>query len=262
MIDFIKLNSYGIQKILYLDSTESTNNYAKTMADSDNVLIIAGHQSAGRGRLNRVWESEKNKNITLSLIKWLNIKNVHLVNFYTSYIVYKALKEYIYTQFPDVNTDEIFKLKWPNDILLNGKKVSGILSEIISFNEMPRRFIIGIGINVNQEKFPEEISHKAISLKNYLNVEIPINEIINTIIKYFYSNLTLLEQGDILMELWRLNSDSEGKFVSFRETDSDDEISGQILSVQDDGGIKIKISDNSNSKNISTFYSGEISFIY
>ena len=64
------------------------------------------------------------------------------------------------------------------------------------------------------------------------------------------------------MELWRLNSDIDGKLIRFRATDTDDEISGRIIGVQDDGGIKIKISDNSNSKNISTFYSGEISFIY
>jgi BirA family biotin operon repressor/biotin-[acetyl-CoA-carboxylase] ligase len=262
MIDFIKLNGYGVQKILYLDSTESTNEYAKTMAEEDNVLIIAGQQSAGRGRFNRVWRSEKNKDITLSLVKWLDIKDVHLVNFYTSYMVYRALKEYLLKIFPEVNTDEIFKLKWPNDILLNGKKVSGILSELVSFSESPRRFIIGIGINVNQENFPEDISQKAISIKNYINLEVPVYEIINIIIKYFYENLSLLDQGDILMELWRLNSDTEGKLVKFRATETQDEISGQILGVQDDGGIKIKISDNSNSKNISTFYSGEISFIY
>jgi len=262
MTDFLKFNSYGVQKILYLDSVESTNNYAKTLAGEDNVLIIAKQQLAGRGRFNREWKSEKYKNITFSLVKLLNIKDVHLVNFYTSYIVQRAMKEYMFNLFPDTNTDEIFKLKWPNDILLKGKKVSGILSEIISFNDTPKKFIIGIGINVNQETFPEDISHKAISLYNYFNTEIPVYDLINTIIKYFYENITLLEQGDILMELWRMNSDIDGKNVRFRTNDKEDEISGQIIGVQDDGSIKIKISDNSNSKNIYTFYSGEISFIY
>jgi len=262
MIDYVKLNSYGVQKILYLDSTESTNNYAKSMADDDNVLIVAGHQIAGRGRFNRTWKSGKNKDVTLSLVKWLNIKDVHLVNFYTSYIVLRALKEYLFNLSPDTDTNEIFKLKWPNDILLNGKKVSGILSELINFNEEPKRFIIGIGINVNQENFSEDISNKAISLKNHFNLEISVSELINFIVKYFYENLSLLTQGEILMELWRLNSDTEGKLVKFKTAETDTEISGKIVSIQDDGGIKIKISDNSNSKNISTFYSGEISFIY
>jgi len=262
MIDFVKLNSYGIQKIMYLDSVESTNTYAKTLANEDNVLIVAGQQSAGRGRFNREWKSEKHKDVTLSLVKWLNIKDVHLVNFYTSYVVFRAIKEYLYNLFPDFQTEEYIKLKWPNDILLNGKKLSGILSELISFNEMPRKFIIGIGININQENFPEDISHKATSLKKHLNTDLPVFEIINIIVKNFYENLALLEQGDILMELWRLNSDTDGKLVKFRTSEKDIEITGQILGVQDDGGIKIKISDNSNSKNISTFYSGEISFIY
>lgn len=262
MIDFIKLNSYGIKKVLYLDSVESTNKYAKTLADEDDVLIIAGQQSGGRGRFNREWKSERNKDITLSLIKWLSIKDVFLVNFYTSYIVHRALREYLLILDSEIKNEEILKLKWPNDILLMGKKVSGILSELINFNEDPRRFVIGIGVNVNQVNFPDEISKKAISLKKYLNKEIPVYEIVNIIMKHFYSNLVLLEQGEILMELWRMNSESEGKNVKFRISDSSDEIEGQILGVQDDGGIKIKISDNSNSKNISTFYSGEISFIY
>lgn len=262
MIDFIKLNSYGIQKVLYVDSIESTNSYAKSMADEDNVLIIAGQQSAGRGRFNRQWKSERNKDVTFSLMKWFDIKDVHLVNFYTSYIVYRSIKEYLFQLFPGLNTEDIIKLKWPNDILLDGKKVSGILSELLSFSEMPRRFVIGVGININQADFPDDISQKATSLKKYLKSEVPVYEIINIIMKFFYENLSLLEQGDILMELWRLNSDTEGKHVKFRTSEADNEISGQIVGVQDDGGIKIKISDNSNSKNISTFYSGEISFIY
>ena len=262
MIDFINLNGFGIKNVFYLESVESTNNYAKTLADEDDVLVISGQQSAGRGRFNRKWKSEKNKDITLSIIKWLNIKEVFLVNFYTSYVIHRAIREYLVLLNLDTKDDDILRLKWPNDILLDGKKVSGILTELINFNENPKRFVIGIGINVNQVDFPEEISGKATSLKKYYNRDFPLIELVNIIMKNFYSNLGLLEQGEILMELWRLNSGMEGKNIKFRTSDSDDEIHGQIIGIRDDGGIKIKISDNSNSKNISTFYSGEISFIY
>ncbi len=260
MIDFVKLSKYGVKKVLYLDSTESTNKYAKENSNEDDSLIITGHQIAGRGRFDRVWESEKGMNATFSLVKSFKINDIHLVNFYTSYIIQRALKEFIFQTFK-INQD-VFRLKWPNDIMLNNKKVGGILTELVNLNESPKKFIIGIGLNINQELFPDDISQKAISLKSYFMRDFDLNEIINTIVKYFYENLLLLEQGEILMELWRLNAEIEGRNVRFRQTDKQEEIHGQIMGVQDDGGIKIKISDNINSKNICTYYTGEISFIY
>lgn len=260
MIDFVLLSSYGVKKVLYLDSTESTNKFAKEQMNEDDSLIITGYQIAGRGRFERVWKSEKNMNITLSIVKSFDIKDVHLVNFYTSYIIHRALKEFVYLNVKNY-TDE-FRLKWPNDIMLKGKKIGGILTELVNVNESPKKFIIGVGLNINQEIFPEDISNKAISLKSCFQKNFDLNEIIYSIIKYFYENLPLLDQGEILMELWRLNADIEGKNVRFVQSGSKGEITGQILEIQDDGGIKIKISDNINSKNICTFYSGEISFIY
>lgn len=260
MIDFVRLSNYGVKKVLYLDSVESTNKFAKEQMNDSDSLVIAGYQVAGRGRFERVWKSEKNMNVTLSIVKSFSISDVHLVNFYTSYIIHRALKEFV---FNNVNKyADVFKLKWPNDILLSGKKVGGILTELVNINDSPKKFIIGVGLNINQEVFPDDINHKAISLKSYFRNNFDLNEIICTIIKYFYENLPLLEQGEILMELWRLNSDIIGKNVRFVKSHSAVEIIGQILEVQDDGGIKIKISDNINSKNICTFYSGEISFIY
>jgi BirA family biotin operon repressor/biotin-[acetyl-CoA-carboxylase] ligase len=260
MIDYSKLESSGVHKVMYFDSITSTNSIAKKYINEDNVLIITGHQSEGRGRLSRTWESEKDKNITLSLIKSFDIQYPHLVNFYSSYIVQRTLKEYILKQI-ESNAD-VISLKWPNDIMLNGKKTGGILSELIDINETPKKFIIGIGINVNQEFFPPEISGKAASLKNYYNYNFSIEDIIYNLISRFYSNLALLGQNDILMELWRLNCSMIGKNVRFRHTDIMEEIEGIVTDISDDGGIKIKTSENCNSKNISTYYTGEISFIY
>jgi len=153
-------------------------------------------------------------------------------------------------------------VKWPNDVLLNGRKIAGVLTELVNINDSPKKFIIGMGINVNQEIFSEELIEKATSLRNFFKKEFVINDVINCIIKFFYENMLLLDQANILMELWRLNTDIFGKEVRFRLTENKDEMHGEVIEIADDGGIKIKISDNSNSKNISTFYTGEISFIY
>ena len=260
MIDYSNLDLVGVKRVFYFDSIDSTNTFAKSCKDEDDLLVIAEHQTSGRGRLDRSWKSEKGKNITISLIKSFDIQSPHLVNFYTSYIVLRSLKEYISKQ--EDNTVEAFSLKWPNDILLNGKKVAGILSELIDINEIPQKYIIGIGINVNQETFSDEISHKAVSLKNYFKKDFNLNEIIPCFTNQFYNNLVLLERKDILMELWRLNSCMINRKVKFIRTDLNEEIEGIVIDVLDDGGIKIKTSENINSKIISTFYTGEISFIY
>ncbi len=260
MIDYSGLDLVGVKRVFYFDSIESTNSFAKTCKDEDDLLIIAEHQSSGRGRLDRNWKSEKGKNITISLIKSFDVQAPQLVNFYTSYIVQRSLKEYI-SNLIGCSTD-VINLKWPNDIMLNGKKAGGILSELIDINESPKKFIIGIGINVNQETFQEDISHKAVSLKNYFKKEFDLNELIRCLINQFYSNLVLLERREVLMELWRLNCCMINRKVKFRQTDFIEEIEGKVIDVCDDGGIKIKTSENINSKNISTYYTGEISFIY
>ncbi|MDD5363103.1 MAG: biotin--[acetyl-CoA-carboxylase] ligase [Ignavibacteria bacterium] len=260
MIDYIKLNTHGIKKVFYLDSVDSTNKFAKEEVTDDNVLIVAGYQLKGRGRFDRLWESDKGKNVTITLVKNLNITKVHLVNFYTSYIILRALKEV--TSFEATGSEGLFKLKWPNDVLLNGKKIAGVLTELVNINDNPKKFIIGIGINVNQDNFSDELLKKAASLRNFFKKEFVINDVINSIVKSFYENMLLLDQANILMELWRLNTDIFGKEVKFRLAENKEEMRGEVLEIADDGGIKIKVSDNNNSKNISTFYTGEISFIY
>lgn len=260
MIDYSNLDLIGVKRVFYFDSIDSTNTFAKSCKDEDDLLIIAEHQSAGRGRLDRSWNSEKSKNITISLVKSFDIQSPHLINFYTSYIVLRSLKEYISKQVDD--PANVFSLKWPNDIMLNGKKVGGILSELIDINEIPQKYIIGIGINVNQETFNDEISHKAVSLKSFFKKDFNLNEIIPRFINQFYNDLVLLERKDILMELWRLNSCMINRKVKFLRTDLNQEIEGLVIDVCDDGGIKIKTSENINSKIFSTFYTGEISFIY
>ena len=260
MIDFVKLSGSGINKVYYLDSVDSTNKFAKLETSDDDILIVADYQSKGRGRFERAWQSDKGKNITVTLVKKLDISKVHLVNFYTSYVILRALKEV--TESSASGSEGLFRLKWPNDVLLNSKKIAGVLTELVSINDVPKKFIIGIGVNVNQNFFTDDFTEKATSLSKFFGKEFEINLVINAIIRIFYENLMLLSQESILMELWRLNTDIFGRQVGFRLTENGEELCGEVVEVSDDGGIKIKISDNNNSKNISTFYTGEISFIY
>ncbi|MCE1164735.1 MAG: biotin--[acetyl-CoA-carboxylase] ligase [Bacteroidetes bacterium] len=186
MIDYLKLRNHGINKVFYLDSIDSTNKFAKNEVTDDDVLIVAGYQLKGRGRLDRTWNSDKGKNVTVTLVKKLDIKKVHLVNFYTSYIILRALKEI--SSGSASGSEGLFMLKWPNDVLLNKKKIAGVLTELVSINENPKKFIIGFGVNVNQDNFPSEISGKATSLKKTFGKDFSVKEVINTIVKCFSWN--------------------------------------------------------------------------
>ncbi len=171
-----------VQKIIYLDEVDSTNNYAKSLTD-DNVLILAELQTQGRGRFDRVWSSEKGKNILLSIRKKFDTnENADSWIMYSVCLsVYKTIEDVLHNSGKD---DFEITIKWPNDILLDGKKISGILIE----TRDRINFVIGIGLNVNQ-KFFESSNLNATSFGYYsLNEISRENIIINLIIhleKYF-----------------------------------------------------------------------------
>ncbi len=160
-----ELNTCGLTdyEIVYMDSIDSTNRYAMENADNGslrndvNNLIVADGQSAGRGRLGRSFESGAGKGIFASLVirpqkHTYDIANITLV---AALAVSRALDEV-----SDLKT----MIKWPNDIILNGKKLCGILTEMRNDKDKVRFVVVGIGINVNNEEFSQEIKGKATSV--------------------------------------------------------------------------------------------------
>ncbi len=146
-------------KRLYFDILDSTNEKAKRMLRnkeiSSDTLIRALEQSSGKGRLGRSWLSKKGEGLYLSIIKEVDInKNPSILTVAAAIAVFKSLESF------DVKD---LGIKWPNDILIGSKKLCGILSELI---EVDGRFfaIIGIGINVNNKSFSEDLTTKATSL--------------------------------------------------------------------------------------------------
>ncbi len=139
--------------LITLEKTESTNTYAKALLNSGEPLrpftvVFAKEQTHGKGRLSRTWESKKDNSLCMSLI--LSCVNNPHITLLSALGVHKALSEI----FPE------FQIKWPNDIIAKGKKLCGILTE-----GTPNGTVVGIGVNLNQTEFSEDISHKATSLK-------------------------------------------------------------------------------------------------
>ena len=215
-IDFIRDSLLGktfISAIYHFDEIDSTNNYAKKLKDEDNVLVLAEYQSGGKGRFDRKWDSEKGMNLTFTIKKKFNINanQNSYINFYFSYFLYEAIWTFLEENAKNISTD-LLKIKWPNDILFDSKKISGILIEsVLNKND----YMIGIGLNVNQKKFNDKFI--AASLINYTNDKVDLNALLIKIINVLDKNLHLLDEAkfDKIYELWKKSTDMIGKNAEF-----------------------------------------------
>jgi len=156
------------KNLIFLTEVESTNNYANQLVLSkaavEGTVVLAQHQKKGRGQQGNSWESETGKNLLASIILYPNFLPAAR-QFYLSKITSLALAGFLKTE-----TSEVF-IKWPNDIYIQNKKVAGILIENAVKGQYLSSSIIGIGLNLNQEKFisdaPNPISLKQVTGKEY-----------------------------------------------------------------------------------------------
>ncbi len=248
------IGSTFIEKVYYFDEIESTNNFAKTLADEDNVLVITDYQSRGKGRLERTWTSEKYSNLTFSIKKHFDIEHnkIQYVNFFTCCVLFAAIDIRLRSRAGSDNFD--LTIKWPNDILLNRRKICGILVE----STLPKNdFILGVGININQDSFPEDFSNYAASFRKFLGYDISCEEFLIDIIKLYDESLELMASRNYnkIFKLWKDHNKFIGKDIIF-VTNGNIERNAQIIDFLEDGGVKMKI-DN---KEI-VYYSGDIRIV-
>jgi BirA family biotin operon repressor/biotin-[acetyl-CoA-carboxylase] ligase len=257
-IDLLKsnlINENCLSDIIYFEEIESTNEYAKKHDIPDNTLIVSDRQTKGKGRFSRIWESAPGRDLTFSLIKKINIgiDEIHLINFYTSYIIFDSVRK----TYPAHTVKNLF-LKWPNDILLNGKKISGILTDVKDLRSESKHFIIGSGINVNSGEFNVNVKNKATSLLNETGIESDCTDLLNNIITDFYCNLDLINNGKKLLSIWKNNTDIIGKEIAFRQFNDEEGKTLIVTDIDADGGLIV--TDQDNNKKI--YHSGEISLGY
>lgn len=168
------------KKIYHFDVVGSTNDEAIKLAQAgapDGTSVVAGEQTCGRGKINRAWYSPKDAGIYLSIIKRPKRKIKDL----TEFTVKTAQKV-------SQVINEITKLKttieWPNDLILGDQKYGGVLCEASTKEAKLNYFIIGIGVNVNNQTFPENLKITTTSLSLHLKgKELNKEKIIKAIIE-------------------------------------------------------------------------------
>ncbi|MCF8383788.1 MAG: biotin--[acetyl-CoA-carboxylase] ligase [Chlorobium sp.] len=146
----------------YHKETASTNLLAKKLAAEgapEGTVVAADTQSAGRGRLGRSWISPAGRNLYFSLILRPSVASLRIPQI--TLLAAAAIHRALCAAFPSINAG----IKWPNDILCGGRKLCGVLCEMQSEPGLTHFVVVGIGINVNQESFPEELQEKATSLR-------------------------------------------------------------------------------------------------
>lgn len=173
-----KTNYIG-KEIIYKEEMESTQEIARKLAKNgakSGSLIITDNQTKGKGTKGRIWETSKEKNITMTIIIKPNFKTKQLegLTLKIAETIKKAIQElYGYN----------LAIKIPNDLLLNGKKICGILTQTASIGNKVNYILIGIGFDVNEENFSEELQEIATSLKSEYSKEFEREEIIVKIIE-------------------------------------------------------------------------------
>jgi BirA family biotin operon repressor/biotin-[acetyl-CoA-carboxylase] ligase len=244
------------QEIILLDSTTSTNDVAIEIGSKEKTpegtVIIADEQKSGRGRFGRNWISPPGVNLyfTVILKPTLLPENISIITLAAAVAVASSVREY---------TGLGAEIKWPNDILIHGRKIGGILVEMKSMGKQIDLMNIGIGLNVNMQLdiIPEDIRPFTTSLKTESKTDIDRCGLLNAILSKLEQIYKMILNGDkqtLINEWIRLNC-TIGKEVSVQGQNSI--IRGVADSVNDKGELLIRLE----SGKIETVNSGEVKIL-
>ena len=236
------------KNVVYYDEIDSTNNRAKEAGDNGaahGTLFVADMQVAGKGRRGRVWKSPSGSSILLrpDLIP----TKAPMLTLVMAQSVAEGIQEV---------TGLETKIKWPNDIVVNGRKICGILTEMSTEIDYINHVVIGVGINVNQDTFPDDIKATASSLKLELGKSVKRSELIAAVMKSFEKCYEIfIETEDLsgLQELYNsmlVNKDREVKVL-----EPGNEYKAHAIGINQTGELIVRTPDGKEKE----IYAGEVS---
>ena len=198
----------GFYELHYYQSVDSTNEEIRRRAADgagEGFTAVGEEQTAGRGRRGRSWKSPAGEALYFSVLLRppLAPENLSMLTLVKGLSIAEAVRE---------RTGLSAAIKWPNDLVIGGKKVSGTLTEAILWDGKVEGVVTGTGINVNNEFFPGEIAERATSLKTETGREISRGALLASVLRSFHTNYrTFLKSGDLHMLRDRYNALLAGK---------------------------------------------------
>lgn len=236
----IKLNTEYIGRtFVYAEELSSTNTFLMDKQNGYNTsgtVVLAEKQTSGKGRKDRVWYSAPDSNLTFSILltkdKFLST-NSSLINFAASLSVAFSIENLF-----QLKTE----LKWPNDVLLAGKKTSGILIESTSQGNKIDRFVVGIGINVNQPSFQGTFNYPPTSIRNELGRNVERERLLAEILNNFELLLDRIKhnKSEVISD-WKAKCNMIGEKISVIENES--EKFGIFYDIDEEGFLLLKTRD-------------------
>lgn len=235
------------KNVLYYPVASSTLDIAKQAAKegvTEGTIVIADHQTAGRGRFGRNWWAPSDSSILLSIVLRPRLEQLRHLNMAATLAVALSIEKV--TGLKPV-------IKWPNDVLIGGKKVSGILIESEVEEEKVNFVVIGIGLNVNLDPSSNpEIAETATSLRAALGKEVSRLEMLCSLLGEFEELYDALREGEPIDQLWRCYLGTLGKQVAVRC--GEQVWQGYAESVDDEGNLLLRCPDGS----LLTIVAGEV----
>ncbi|MGK9476019.1 biotin--[acetyl-CoA-carboxylase] ligase [Melioribacter sp. OK-6-Me] len=234
----IKLDTEIIgRNFVYCDEVESTNDLLLKSKDFDQhgTVLMAEYQTRGKGRKNREWISNAAQNLTFSILLKQNYpeKKINIINLLSSLSVAQAL-ENLY----QLNIE----LKWPNDILVNKKKIAGILLESVSKGKKIEKLVVGIGINVNQPNFPGKFEIQPTSVRKEFKSIVSRERLLSEVLNIFENLLfTAFENTDKILNDWRERCKMIGEKVKIIQDNKT--LVGVFDDIDEEGYLMLKTAD-------------------
>lgn len=240
----LKTNRLG--KIVHVfDELDSTQDYVNKLPVKESVngtIVIAKRQKMGIGRIGRSWVSPKG-GLWMSIIfrPGFSVNNVIFTQFMGAVAVAEAIMDV---------TKIRCTLKWPNDVLIDGKKVCGILVDV-NLQGNNKVIVMGIGLNANIEASSvnenlTDNSIRATSLRKEFGNEVDLVRLTKAIVdrlEYYYYELLSTGKTLEILDLWKKNSDTVGKQATV--FDGNETVAGQVIDIEQDGSLLMKLSDGS-----------------
>lgn len=246
LLDGLQTKRVG-RNLFFFEKVDSTNACASTLASADaqdGTTVWAEFQTAGKGRLGRSWRADPGKNLMLSVV----IREVPSTS--------RPLLPYFVAEAVAMGVHRLLKVqleaKWPNDLLLDGKKCVGILIEG-SVSDSGPFAVAGIGMNVNQTDFPSELTAIATSLQLETGKKVDRVVLFHAVMKSLEETLTDVRTGDPspLLHSWKRRCVTLGKEVSLKY--GNEQLHGTAVGLSDDGGLMLETASG-----MRTVYAGDV----
>jgi len=234
----IKLDTEVIgRNFIYSDEVESTNSVLLNSKEFNQhgTVLLGEFQTKGRGRKERSWVSNAGQNLTFSILIKDDLKEhkINLVNLGSSLVVAQALENLFQLN---------IELKWPNDVLVEKKKIAGILLESTSKGSKINRVVIGIGINVNQPNFPGKFDIQPTSVRKEFKELVSRERLLSEILNLFEDMLeTWKKEPKKILNDWRNRCKMIGERIKI--IDGEKQKSGVFNDIDEDGFLVLKIAD-------------------